>query len=104
MIDASGGRHRAVVARQAAQGVEPEDLELGVGAGQPLADHRVGGRPVGPGHLEQVVELPAERELVAEEAHAPLEGQGGQGHPPAVADLAHHVVRAGCGPRRRRPR
>ena len=63
------------------------------GLRQLLAQHRVGRRP-SPRPVHDPVELAAEAELVAEERHAALEGQGGQGDPPAVADLAHDVVGA----------
>ena len=68
-----------------------------MGGGQPLAHRRFVGHAPGPGHLDQAVELAPEGELVAQEAHAPLEGQGGEGHPPALARLAHHVVDGGPG-------
>ena len=55
-------------------------------------------RSVLAGELEQVVELLAESHDVTEQSHAALEGQGGQGHAPAVVDLAHHEVGVGAGP------
>ena len=54
-------------------------------------------RPLCLGDGDEAVELAAERELVAEQGHAALEGQRGQGHPPAVADLADDVVDGGAG-------
>ena len=93
-----GRGHRAVDARQAAQGVVAQDRQLDVGVGQALAEHGVADPPVLLGQRHDPVELAPEAQLVAEQGHAALEGQGGEGHPPAVAHLAHDVVGRGAGP------
>ncbi len=48
--------------------------------------------PLAAGERHDAVELAAEAELVAEQRHAPLEGQGGERDTPPVADAAHHVL------------
>ena len=68
-----------------------------MGLRQPITHNGVAGTTVLLRHGQQPVELAPEGQLVAEERHAALEGQGGQGDAPAVADLAHHVVDVGAG-------
>jgi hypothetical protein len=50
-----------------------------------------------PGQVDQRVELTPEPDLLAEHGHAPLEGEGRRGDPPAVADLADDEITLGTG-------
>ena len=92
-----GGRDRTVDSGQAAQRVVAHDRQLYMGLRQPITHNGVAGPTVLLRHGQQPVELAPEGQLVAEERHAALEGKGGQGDAPAVADLAHHVVDVGAG-------